>query len=86
MARTRPRTSRPSFPPVVPARWFRDRPEFVDTAYVAIGDYDHLIRLEWIEGQLPAGAEGHFSVYPRLFLGLTRGRSLAGLVTSVVLT
>ena len=23
-------------------RWFRERPEFTDTAFVAIGDYDHL--------------------------------------------
>ena len=37
-------------------------------------------------GQVAGGREGHISVYPRLFLGLTRGGSLAGLFTSVVLT
>jgi hypothetical protein len=87
-------------------RWFRDRPEFTDTAFVAIGDYDHLkglltergllygtgllsegaLQALLSERGLPGGMRSMPSAYPRLFLGLTRGGSLAGLFGHVVLT
>ncbi|WP_422928807.1 zf-TFIIB domain-containing protein [Singulisphaera sp. PoT] len=66
--------------------WFRDQPEFVDAAFVAIGDYDHLVRLDWEGNYLPAGAVGTPSNYPKFFLGLTRRGSLAGISTYVVQT
>lgn len=66
--------------------WFRERPEFVDAAFVAIGDYDHQLDLEREHDPLPHGAVGPPTNYPRLFVGLTRGGGLAGVVTYVVQT
>lgn len=67
--------------------WFRGRPEIVDTAFVAIGDYDHqCFDLERKHDPLPYGAVYSPSNYLRLFVGLTWGGSLAGIVTHVVLT
>jgi len=67
-------------------RWFTGRPEFVDTAFVAIGDYDRFRDLFLDAARSPGGAAFLPSVYPRLFVGLTRGGSLAGIVTHVVQT
>jgi hypothetical protein len=66
--------------------WFRECPEFVDTAFVAVGDYDHQLELEQEYNPLPVGAIGPPSQYLRLFVGLTRCGSLAGIVTHVVQT
>ncbi len=57
-------------------RWFRERPEFTDTAFVRIGD-DALEDLG--SDRYPEGTEMPGCVLPRLALGLTRGGSLAGL-------
>lgn len=67
-------------------RWFRDQPEFVDTAYVAIGDFDQLDALVIKKRKHEEGMSFTPSKYPRLFLGLTRNGSLAGIVTHVVQT
>lgn len=62
-------------------RWFRSRPEFVDTAYVRIGD-----NLEMAGGMPEApDAEAFGVVMPRLAIGLTQKGSLAGLSGCVVL-
>jgi hypothetical protein len=58
-------------------RWFRERPEFVDCAFVRIGDSRALWaipREEW-----PEGTECTGSSLPRMAVGLTRGGSLVGL-------
>jgi hypothetical protein len=55
-------------------RWFRCRPEFVDTSFVRIGHNRALPRESWPEGTEITGC-----VLPRLALGLTRGGSLVGL-------
>lgn len=67
-------------------RWFREAPEFVDAAFVAIGNYDRLTELTLGSGPPPDGMAGRPSAYPRLFVGLTRGGSLAGIITHVVQT
>ncbi len=64
--------------------WFRGRPEFTDSAFVEIGDYSALTRLD--PNQYPKGTLIHACVLPRLLLGLTRNGSLSGVITSVVLT
>jgi hypothetical protein len=56
--------------------WFRERPEFVATCFVRIGD-DKLWDLP--PKSLPPGTEVTGCVRPRLVLGLTRGGSLIGL-------
>lgn len=66
--------------------WFRERPEFVDAAFVAIGDYDHQLDLDREHDPLPNGAVCPPTNYPRLFVGLTQGGSLVGIVTYVVQT
>jgi hypothetical protein len=58
-------------------RWFRGRREFVDSAFVRIGDTRALWALPR-EGW-PEGTEITGCVLPRLALGLTRAGSLAGL-------
>jgi hypothetical protein len=62
-------------------RWFQSRPEFVDTAYVRIGD-----NLE-MANSLPDApeVETYGVVMPRLAVGLTRAGSLAGLAGCVVM-
>lgn len=67
-------------------RWFQERPEFKDNAFVAIGDYDEFRNLESKKTPLPEGTETLASSFPRLFLGLTHGGSLVGLFGWVVLT
>jgi|GEM_PF-878766 len=71
-------------------RWFKENPEFVDVAYVAIGNYnrfrDHFCAMAEAGRKSPDGFDGIPSAYPRLFLGLTRGGSLAGIITHVVQT
>ena len=57
-------------------QWFRARPEFVDTAFVRIGDGGIA---DVPEEQWPDGTEMTGCVFPRLALGLTRGGSLVGL-------
>lgn len=62
-------------------RWFRETPQFRDTAFVAIGDYDHFHQLP--RDQYPPGTKMIPCTFPRLFLGLTTGGSLVGLFGSV---
>lgn len=65
-------------------RWFRERPEFVSTAFVQIGERGalwDLPREEWPEGTEITGC-----VLPRLAVGLTRGGSLIGLFGHTVQT
>jgi hypothetical protein len=62
-------------------RWFQSRPEFVDTAYIRIGD-----NLENSDGMPEASdVEAFGVVMPRLAIGLTHKGSLAGLAGCVVL-
>lgn len=58
--------------------WFRTQPDFVDSAFVRIGDIAALRNLSVTD--YPAGtiAPGH--TLPRLALGLTRAGSLTGLL------
>ncbi|MFO0958912.1 MAG: hypothetical protein U0800_16035, partial [Isosphaeraceae bacterium] len=65
-------------------RWFRERPEFTETAFVSIGDCGKLRRLD--KGQYPPGTELTGSSLPRLMLGLTNNGSLAGVFGYVVQT
>lgn len=58
-------------------RWFRDRPEFVDSAFVRVGDSRALEEIP--DDQFPPGTELVPCVLPRLALGLTKGGSLVGL-------
>jgi len=68
-------------------RWFRECPEFKDSAFVKIGDYDALRKLLRDKtAKLPEGTVTFASALPRLFVGLTQDGSLAGLFTYVVLT
>ncbi|WP_422923249.1 hypothetical protein [Singulisphaera sp. PoT] len=62
-------------------RWFRSRPEFIDAAYIRIGD-----NLENASG-MPEDpeAEAFGVVMPRLAVGLTHKGSLAGLAGCVIL-
>jgi hypothetical protein len=53
--------------------WFNNRPEFIDTAFIRIGDRNELIRLRLQRNIFPG------CVLPRLVLGLTRNGSLVGL-------
>jgi hypothetical protein len=57
--------------------WFRTQPDFVDSAFVRIGDAALLGQLD--QSAYPPGTEKPGCVLPRLALGLTRQRSLAGL-------
>ena len=58
-------------------KWFRERADFVDSAFVRIGDGRSLRQIP--EEQRPKGTEMTGCVLPRLALGLTRGGSLTGL-------
>jgi hypothetical protein len=62
--------------------WFATQPEFVDSAFVRIGDFKALSNLE--DEELPPGAEQPGCVLPRLALGLTKNGSLAGICGYVV--
>ena len=64
-------------------RWFRDHPEFVDSAYVRIGD--NLENSDIPASDLPADVETVGVIMPRLIVGLTRLGSLAGLSGCAVL-
>lgn len=66
-------------------RWFRDRPEFKDAAYVAIGEF-YGYRFPFPPEAIPPGTESPGSALPRLIVGLTHAGSLAGLFGHVVLT
>ena len=57
--------------------WFRTQPDFVDTAFVRIGDWAALNEAD--RATFPPGTELPGGVLPRLALGLTRQGSLAGL-------
>jgi hypothetical protein len=57
--------------------WFRTQPDFIDSAFVRIGDSELLGQLD--ESTYPPGTEMPGHVLPRLALGLTRNGSLAGL-------
>ena len=56
--------------------WFKARPEFRDTAFVRIGDYEALQELD--PAQMPPATEIAGCVLPRLAIGLTRAGSVAG--------
>jgi hypothetical protein len=58
-------------------KWFRTRSEFVDTAFVSIGEVMALADLS--EDDYPPGTEMPPSVLPRAALGLTKNGSLAGI-------
>lgn len=58
-------------------QWFRERSEFVDLAFIRVGNARTLWDLP--EEQWPNGTELTGCVFPRLALGLTRGGSLVGL-------
>ena len=66
--------------------WFKSRPEFIDTAFICIGDSEALFRLGLEKANLPDGTEITGCVLPRLALGLTHHGSLAGLFGYTVQT
>ena len=53
--------------------WFNNQPEFIDTAFVRIGDSNELFKLSLERNIFPG------CVLPRLIFGLTRNGSLVGL-------
>ncbi len=57
--------------------WFKSRNEFIDTAFVRIGDSEALWEID--KADFPEGTEMTGCVLPRLALGLTYNGSLAGL-------
>ncbi|HTI51126.1 MAG TPA: hypothetical protein VL475_09245 [Planctomycetaceae bacterium] len=57
--------------------WFRTQPDFVDAAFVRIGDSELLAQLD--DSDCPPGTKLPGCVLPRLALGLTKQGSLAGL-------
>lgn len=57
--------------------WFKNRPEFVHTAFVRIGDRPSFRDMS--ESNYPEETRLTPSVFPRLILGLTTNGSLAGL-------
>jgi hypothetical protein len=59
--------------------WFRRRAEFIDSAFVRIGDRRALWDIQLDRGALPEGTELTGCVLPRLALGLTARASLVGL-------
>jgi hypothetical protein len=59
-------------------------PDFLDAAYVEIGDYHDFQRIP--RDQWPPGLQGWPCCMPRLLIGLTRGGSLAGLIGYIVQT
>jgi hypothetical protein len=66
--------------------WFNGRSEFLDTAFICIGDSDSLLTLGLDKSNLPEGTEITGCVLPRLALGLTHNGSLAGLFGYTVQT
>jgi hypothetical protein len=66
--------------------WFKRRPEFVDTAFIRIGDSNKLMELNLEKTNLPEGTEMTGCVLPRLALGLTSLGSLAGIFGYTVQT
>lgn len=58
-------------------RWFRDQPDFADSAFVRIGNNRELWDLP--RERWPAGTELTGCVFPRLALGLTHLGSLVGI-------
>jgi hypothetical protein len=64
--------------------WFGARPQFQDSAFVMIGDYDALHSLD--RAEWPRGTRVVPCVLPRLALGLTKNGSLIGLFGFVVQT
>ena len=65
-------------------RWFREREEFLDTAFVSIGTGEEVWRSD--KANLPRGTERDGAVFPRLVLGLTRNGSLVGAIAPVTLS
>jgi hypothetical protein len=63
---------------------FRGRPDYVDSAFVRIGDYGALNELE--AAQMPKGTEVVGCVLPRIAIGLTRRGSVAGVFGYTVQT
>ena len=53
--------------------WFNNHSEFIDTAFIRIGNRNELFKLRLERNILPS------CVLPRLVLGLTRNGSLVGL-------
>ena len=64
-------------------RWFHERPEFKDWAFVQIGNYKDA-RLD--KKTFPPGTEMVGSAFPVLALGLTKNGSLAGVCGHLVQT
>lgn len=58
-------------------QWFRTQPDFVDTAFVRIGDIAGMRTLT--QAEFPAGTASSGFTLPRLAIGLTHGGSLTGL-------
>ena len=65
-------------------RWFQGRSEFIDTAFVQIGNRGALEKVP--DEKYPPGTHMFGCVLPRLALGLTAGGSLIGLFGYVVHT
>ena len=63
---------------------FRGRPDYVDSAFVRIGDYEALHELD--AAQMPKGTEVVGCVLPRIAIGLTRRGSVAGVFGYTVQT
>lgn len=63
-------------------QWFNTQPEFVDKAFVRIGEFRSLNNIE--DDDLPPGTTAPGCVLPRLALGRTKAGSLAGLCGYVV--
>ena len=59
--------------------WFKSRPEFVNSAFIRIGDWQALSKLDYMKDNFPDGTEITGCVLPRLALGLTYNGSLVGL-------
>ena len=57
-------------------QWFRECPEFVDAAFIRVGEGD---LWDLPEEQWPDGTELTGCVFPRFALELTHGGSLVGL-------
>ena len=64
--------------------WFKKHSEFIDTAFVRIGDSEALSKIYKVD--LPAGTQMPGCVLPRLALGLTHHSSLVGLFGYTVQT
>jgi hypothetical protein len=67
-------------------RWFRERPEFKDRAFLQIGDYKDYQNARLKKSEFPPGTKMVGSAYPVLALGLTKHGSLAGVCGHIVQT